>query len=165
MTRSRWLFIAAASGLLLIGALAYEIVSTQPIRGAVRALTELQSLANRETVQAPSGPVSMPSVLGDVEPARVEELRSRCSTRYLRTHGIELAAEGGIVGIPRTLHTNFRAWRQGSNVWICPTNRIGFVYQFVLEGGRWRFDGLVGQLLPWGELVRISDTAEPDPGT
>src|SRR5262249_20168812 len=147
---------------LLLGALAYEIVSTQSVRGAVRTLTELQTLANRESVPASGGPGAITAADGGVEAARLEEIRSRCSTHYLRTHGLELAAEGGIVGIPRTLHKNFRAWRQGPNVWICPTNRIGFVYQFVFEDGGWRFDGLVGELRARGELIPISGAADPE---
>ena len=54
-----------------------------------------------------------------------------CSSRYLSTRSLSLGPEGGIVGLPRTINKNFQAWREGPNVWICPTNRIGPVYQFV----------------------------------
>jgi hypothetical protein len=64
-----------------------------------------------------------------------------------------VADEGGIVGLPRSINKNFQAWRQGPNVWICPTNRVGPVYQFVLEGDDWRFDGPVGVLRPHGEFL------------
>ena len=40
---------------------------------------------------------------------------------------------------------------------ICTSNRVGPIYQFVYEDGRWRFDGLVGILRSWGEIVRASD--------
>ena len=65
------------------------------------------------------------------------------------------AHEGGIVGLPRNIHKNFQAWRQGPNVWLCPTNRVGPVYQFVRESGSWRFDGPVGILRGRGEFVRL----------
>jgi hypothetical protein len=74
-----------------------------------------------------------------------------------------LAAEGGISGIPRNLNKNFQAWRNGPNVWICVTNRVGPVYQFVEENGEWRFDGPIAILRPHGELIPIADLAEPIP--
>ena len=52
------------------------------------------------------------------------------------------------MNIPRNLNKNFKAWREGPNVLICTSNRIGPVYQFVYEDGRWHFDGLVGILNP-----------------
>ena len=61
------------------------------------------------------------------------------------------------MGIPRNINKNFQAWREGSNVWICPTNRIGPVYQFVFETGRWRFDGPVAILRARGEIVRTTE--------
>ena len=69
---------------------------------------------------------------------------SLCTARYLQAHPLAVAAEGGIIGVPRNINKNFKAWREGPNVWICPTNRIGPVYQFVFENGAWRFDGPVG---------------------
>ena len=44
---------------------------------------------------------------------------------------------------------------------ICTSNRIGPVYQFVYEDGRWRFDGLIGILDAQGELVRTSELSSP----
>ena len=84
---------------------------------------------------------------------------SLCTARYLQAHPLAVAAEGGIVGIPRNINKNFQAWREGPNVWICPTNRIGPVYQFVFEKSDWRFDGPVGILRPRGEIVPTSDAA------
>ncbi len=70
---------------------------------------------------------------------------------------LAVAAEGGLIGFPRNINKNFKAWREGPNVWICPTNRIGPVYQFVFENDDWRFDGPVAILRPWGEIVRTSE--------
>ena len=80
-----------------------------------------------------------------------------CTARYLQAHPLAVAAEGGIAGIPRNINKNFQAWREGANVWVCPTNRIGPVYQFVFENGSWRFDGPVGILRAWGDFVRTSE--------
>jgi hypothetical protein len=145
MKRTHSLIIAGAVILILLGGLAYEIRSTQPVRQAMRTCTELFTIANRPD-------------LGDAE--RLAAARSLCSTHYLQMHHLALAAEGGIVGIPRNINKNFQAWREGPNVWICPTNRIGPVYQFVFENRGWRFDGPVGILRPRGELVRTSDLPE-----
>jgi hypothetical protein len=81
----------------------------------------------------------------------------QCSARYASTHRIEAAREGGVVGLPRSIHTNFQAWRKGEDVWLCPTNRVGPVYRFVREGGAWRFDGPAGVLRPGGEVVAGED--------
>ena len=129
--------------LLLLGWLAYEIVASQPIRGAMYTCSELFTAANRP----------------DLRPGeRLATARALCSRRYLSTHKLEVAQDGqGLVGIPRNLSKNFQAWREGANVWICPTNRVGPVYQFVLEGGTWRFDGPVGILRPMGQIVPMDE--------
>ena len=145
MSRIRWILIVGAITLIVIGGLAFEIVTTQPVRGAMRTCAELFTLANRPG-------------LSEVE--RLQAARALCSSRYLETHTLAVAAEGGLVGIPRNLNKNFQAWREGPNVWICPTNRIGPVYQFVFEGGAWRFDGPVGILRAWGEMVPMADLPE-----
>ncbi|HZW29055.1 MAG TPA: hypothetical protein VFF52_00005 [Isosphaeraceae bacterium] len=142
MSRTRSLIVAGAITLLLLGGLAFEIIATRPVRGALRTCTELFTIANRP---------------GLSEAERLEAARALCSRRYLQTHELKVADEGGIVGIPRNINKNFQAWREGPNVWICPTNRIGPVYQFIFENGGWRFDGPVGILRPRGEMVRISD--------
>ncbi len=145
MSRIRWILIASAITSIVIGGLAFEIIATQPVRGAMRTCSELFTVANRP---------------GLSESERLQAARSLCSARYLQTHALSVAAEGGLVGIPRNLNKNFKAWREGPNVWICPTNRIGPVYQFVFENGGWRFDGPVGILRAWGEMVPMSDLPE-----
>ena len=147
MSRIRWILIASAVTLIVTGGLAFEIVTTQPVRGAMRTCAELFTVANRP---------------GLSESERLEAARALCSARYLQTHTLAVAAEGGLVGIPRNLNKNFKAWREGENVWICPTNRIGPVYQFVFESGAWRFDGPVGILRAWGEMVPLTDLPEPE---
>ena len=130
MTRSRWLIVAAAVVLVLLGGLTYEVIATGPVRGAVRTCAELFSAANRPDLRREQ---------------RIAAARALCTRRYLQTHKLDVADDGqGLVGVPRNLNKNFKAWRDGSDVWICPTNRIGPVYQFVLEDGAWRFDGPVG---------------------
>jgi hypothetical protein len=144
MSRTRWIAITATVALIAIGGLAFEIVATGPVRGALRTCAELFTIANRPGLD---------------EAHRLEAARSLCSARYLRTHNLALATEGGIVGIPRNLHKNFKAWREGPNVWICPTN-VGStrpVYQFVFEEGAWQFDGPVGLLHQSGEVVPMAD--------
>ena len=145
MSRTRSLIIAGVLALILLGGLAFEIIATQPVRGALRTCTELFTIANRP---------------GLSEAQRLDAARALCSRRYLQTHELKVADEGGLVGIPRNINKNFQAWREGPNVWICPTNRIGPVYQFISEDGGWRFDGPVGILRPRGEMVPASELPE-----
>jgi hypothetical protein len=151
-TRVRALLIGAAIAFVLAVGLAYEIAATRPVRESTRAFSELIAIGNR--------------------PARTETERLQalaaaselCSSRYLAAKPLELGPEGGIVGLPRTMQNNFVAWQEGESVWICPRKRLGPVYQFVLENGRWRFDGLVAMFVPpRGELVRVDDMPELDP--
>ena len=79
--------------------------------------------------------------------------RSLCSRRYLGAHTLRPSPEGGMVGLPRRVHPNFRAWAEGDEVRLCPTDRVGPVYRLVFEGGAWKFDGLAGLLGPGGEVV------------
>jgi hypothetical protein len=148
MTRTRSLIIGGAVVLILVAGMVYEIVATQPVRGALYACSELLTAANRP----------------DLRPEeRLAAARSLCTRRYLSTHKLDLARDGqGLVGIPRNLNKNFKAWREGDDVWICPTNRIGPVYQFVLEDGAWRFDGPVGILRPMGQMVPMEDVPEDE---
>ncbi|MHB1560529.1 MAG: hypothetical protein ACYC61_24005 [Isosphaeraceae bacterium] len=135
----------------LIAWLAYELVVTAPVRRAVRTCSELFTVANRTDLQAEE---------------RLAQARALCSRRYLETHRLAIAAEGqGLVGIPRNLNKNFQAWRQGPNVWICPTDRVGPVYQFVLEDGAWRFDGPVGLLRARGEFIPMKDVPVEEEAT
>ena len=145
MSRTHSLIVAGGLTLILLGGLAFEIIATQPVRGALRTCTELFTIANRP---------------GLSEAERLDAARALCSRRYLQTHELKVADEGGLVGIPRNINKNFQAWREGPNVWICPTNRIGPVYQFVFEDGSWRFDGPVGILRPWGEIVPMTEVPD-----
>jgi hypothetical protein len=146
MSRIRIALIVLAVAALLFGGLAFEIISTQATRGAIRTCSELFTIANRPDL---------------ADSQRLEAAALLCSRRYLKAHPLKLAPEGGIVNIPRNLNKNFIPWREGNNVLICTSNRIGPVYQFVFEDGRWRFDGLVGILQPRGELVRTSEFLPP----
>ncbi len=146
-TRTRLVLIIAAILLCAGAALAYEIVSTRPVRAAVRVYTELVSAGNRADLS---------------DEQRLTAARRLCSARYLATGSLALGPEGGIGGLPRTINKNFQAWRDGPNVWICPTNRIGPVYQFIIEDGHWRFDGLIAILRARGEIIRTSEIADPD---
>ena len=146
MTRPRLVLISATIVFLLLGGLAFEVISTQPVRGAVRTCSELFTIANRTD-------------LTDSE--RLSAARALCSTRYLQEHPLALAPEGGIINIPRNINVHFKAWREGPNIWICPRDRVGPVYQFVFESGRWRFDGLIAYMGRYGEIVPASDFPKP----
>jgi hypothetical protein len=133
--------IGSAVVLALAGALTFEVVWTRPTRQAVDVFARLVSAANR----------------GDEA-----EARRLCSARYLRDHRVEAAPGGGLVGLPRNINKNFQCWHQGRNVWICPTNRVGPVYQIVPESGGWRFDGPVALLMGRGEIVPYPEDSEAD---
>jgi len=148
MTRFRLILVSVGLATLVLAWLALEIITTGPVRGAVRTCTELFTIANRP---------------GLSELDRLVAARKLCSTRYLQTHRLVVANAGGLVGFPRNVNKNFQAWREGPNVWICPTNRIGPVYQFVFEDGVWRFDGPIAILRPWGEIVRTSELPDGVP--
>ena len=146
-TRTRLVLIIGAILLLAGAALVYEIISTRPVREAVRIYSELVAAGNRTD-------------LTDVE--RLTAVRRLCSSRYLSTRSLSLGPEGGIGGLPRTINKNFQAWREGPNVWICPTNRIGPVYQFISENGHWRFDGVIAILRARGEIIRTTEMPDPE---
>ena len=118
MTRSRSLIIAGAVVLILLGGLVFEIVSTRSVRGAVRTCSELFTIANRPGLQPEE---------------RIAAAQSLCTRRYLATHKLDVADDGqGLVGIPRNLNKNFKAWCEGANIWVCPlspfrpTNELGW---------------------------------------
>lgn len=143
--KTRNILIGAACFAVLAGGLAYEVVSTRPVRQAVQAYSELVTVANRPDLS-----------IAD----RLEAARPYFSARYLASHELATAREGGLVGLPRYINKNFQAWRQGAAVWLCPSNRIGPVYQLVKEDGRWKFDGLVGILRSRNVLVPASEMPE-----
>jgi hypothetical protein len=126
--RRRLALLTAAAVALALAALAFEAARTAQVRGAVRAYSALIAAANR----------------GDLDAARAV-----CTDRYLAAHPIEAAEQGGLVGLPRGIHKNFRAWREGPDVMLCPTDpreRVRPVYRLVEQAGAWKFDGLAGQL-------------------
>jgi hypothetical protein len=140
----RWKAIALglAAAIAIAAAVVLMAIRTQPVREAVASYTALISAANRQ----------------DIEGAQ-----RLCSANYRRSHVLRPAYEGGIVGLPRNIHKNFQAWRQGANVWLCPTNRVGPVYQFVREAGVWRFDGPVGLLRGRNEFIPLPDLTDDGP--
>ena len=147
--RSRWkpIAIGLACAVVVIGGAAFLFFETLPVRGALRTYVELIATANR------------PDLSDD---DRLAQARTLCSERYLRTHTLRVAGEGGLIGIPRNIHKNFQAWRREGKVWICPTNRVGPLYQFVYENGRWRFDGPIGLLRGRGEVVPYDESLDSD---
>lgn len=129
----RWGWIAA--GLVVAALLAFPLSnavrSLRMTRGAMATFTALVASANARDLDA---------------------VRSLCSTRYLGTHVIRRSPEGGVVGLPGNIHKNFQVWAEGNEVWLCPTNRVGAIYRFVMEEDVWKFDGLVGLLKAGGEV-------------
>jgi hypothetical protein len=138
----RYALTAAPVVAVLAGLLAYEIVSTRPVRDAVRAYSELIAVGNRP---------------GMTEADRVEAARPYFSSRRLAQGPIRIAPEGGVEGLPRSVGRNFRAWRVGAEVWLCPTGRTGVVHRLVEEGGRWKLDGPVGYLRGPGDLIPAAE--------
>ena len=136
--RTLWITLAILGAVLVVG---FEIIATRPVREAVRAYTELIAAANRRDLDA---------------------ARAVCTERYLAKHSLKLAQEGGIVGLPRNIHKNFQSWREGQEVWLCPTNRVGPVFRFVNEKGQWKFDGVVGQLMPGGRVEPMEESEMTD---
>ena len=135
-----WLWGAGAvvAAVVLVAAVA---AWTAPVRNSIRVYTDLIVAANRQDVEAAG---------------------RLCTARYLAAHPLRPAPEGGLVGLPRNLHQNFQAWRRGPRVWLCPTNRVGPVYQFVREPAGWRFDGPVGILRGRGEFFPLPEGMTED---
>jgi hypothetical protein len=138
--RTRPILIGAAAVAALIVALVVTSVRTRPVRQSVIAFTELLAAANVQDLA---------------------KARGLCSSRYLADHPLRASEEGGIVGLPRNMHPNFQAWREGPHVWICPTNRVGPIYQFVREGGAWKFDGPIGLLRGRGQVILDPELTPP----
>ncbi len=147
MPRARVIISSVAVTLLLIAGVAFEIVTTQPVRGAMRTCSELFSAGNRP---------------GMTDEQRLDAAHALCSTRYLQTHALAVSPEGGLVGIPRNINMHFKAWREGQFVWVCTRDRVGPVYQFVYEDGRWKFDGPVALIDRFGRMVRATDLGGAD---
>ncbi len=143
--KTRNIVTGAACVAVVAAVLAAEVVATRPVRQAVQAYSELVTVANRPDLSKAD---------------RLEAARPYFSARYLASHTLETAGEGGIVGLPRYINKNFQAWREGPAVWLCPSNRVGPVYQLVKEQGRWKFDGLVGILRSRNVLVPATELPE-----
>ncbi len=90
-------------------------------------------------------------------------VRPLCSGRYLDSHALKVADGGGVVGFPRQVHPNYRAWVEGAEVRLCSGNRVGQVVRFVQEAGEWKYDGLVGVLRSDGRVEPMTDDPELDP--
>jgi hypothetical protein len=129
--------IGVGVGFVLLAAVVVVAVRTGPTRAAVRTYAELISAANQQDVAS---------------------AKRLCSQRYLASHPLDLASDGGIVSLPRNIHKNFQVWRSGANIWLCPTNRGGPIYQFIKEGNDWLFDGPVGVLHYNGQVERLEDS-------
>ncbi len=113
------------------------------------------------TLRATSGAVSTYSEL--IVAANRQDLtaiRQLCTKSYLETHPVRAAKEGGVIGLPRNIDKNFQAWREGDEVFLCPTNRVGPVYRFVSEDRRWKFDGPAGVLRQGGQFFRSDDSED-----
>jgi hypothetical protein len=139
LKRLGWVLAGLAAAALLTSPTIRFVRSLAMTRGGMAAFTALVASANAQDVEA---------------------VRSLCSRRYLGSHAIERAAEGGVVGLPRNIHKNFQVWTEGDEVRLCPTNRVGPVYRLVREGDAWKFDGLVGRLVAGGRLEL--DATDPD---
>jgi hypothetical protein len=135
MRRVRW----------VVGVLVVLALVASPAASVVRSLRMTRS-----------GMATFTSLLASANVQDLGAVRALCSRRYLETHPIERSPEGGVVGLPRNIHKNFQVWREGDEVWLCPTNRVGPVYRLVFETGSWKFDGLVGRLGAGGR-VEVSD--------
>jgi hypothetical protein len=132
------------------------------VAGALVVLAMLASPATRavRSLRMTRGGMStFTSLVASANVQNLEAVRSLCSARCRETHAIERSSEGGVIGLPRNIHKNFQVWREGDEVWLCPTNRVGPVYRLVLEAGSWKFDGLVGRLDARG---RVEVSVEAD---
>lgn len=118
-------------------ALAFVIVRTSPVRGAVQSYMRLVAASNR----------------GDVE-----TVKALCTERFLQT--ARLNEDGGrVLGeIPQVISQNFQGWEEDGAVLFSPGARVGPVYRLLREGDRWLFDGTVGVLRGDGTLDRTPES-------
>ena len=127
----RWLALGSAV-FCVLAILVWLALSTRETRAGVTAYTRLTAAVNAQDI---------------------EKVRSLCTARYLATHQLRASPSGGMVGFPRFIHKNFQAWREGNAVWLCPTNRVGPIYQFLKEGDQWKYDGLIGLLRSGNQIL------------
>ena len=145
-SRSRAILSALLGVAALVGLLSWEVSRTLPVRRALDAYNRLIAAAHAGDLPAVS---------------------RLCTDRYRSLRPPSLAPEGGVIGLPNGLpHKNFRAWRHGPDVLICPTGRDhpGPVYRFVPSGPTWLFDGPIGLLYPDGHLIEQALDGPADAG-
>ena len=150
MTKTRTALISTAIVAILLAGLVFEVVTTQPVRGAMRTCSELFTIANRLELTEPDAARATRAMLGGARRALLGSLPSHRIRWPWPPKGESSAFRATST---RTSKRGEKDRTSGS----VPTNRIGPVYQFVFEDGRWRFDGLVAILGPWGEIVRTQD--------
>ena len=138
MRRVGWALASLVVAGLLVVPLSSVVRSLRMTRGGMATFTALLASSNAQDLDA---------------------VRSLCSSRYLASHPIRRSLEGGVVGLPRNIHKNFQVWREGDEVRLCPTNRVGPVYRLVLERGSWKFDGLIGLLRSGGRVEPMGEDA------
>ncbi len=143
-SRSRTIATIMISIACAVGGIAGLAAWTASTCAAVQVYTALLAAANRQDV---SGATAL------------------CSSRYRASHTLRPAPDGGLVGLPRNIHKNFQVWRHGAQVWLCPTNRIGPIYQFIYEDDAWRFDGPIGVLMPGNRVERLEDAGVAEEGS
>ncbi len=136
MSRARWALIGLAAAALLAVPASRGIRSLMMTRRAVATYVALLAAADAQDLDA---------------------VRALCTARYLRAHPPAPAPGGGVKGLPRGIHPDFRAWRDGEAALLCPTGRASRrpAYRFVFEGGGCRFDGPAGLLLPDGRVEGV----------
>ena len=100
MTRTRWLIVAGAITLILLGGLAFEIVTTRPVRGAVadvrRAVHDRQSARPRRSRAAPGGAIAVFEALppdAQVNPRRRGRDRRHPAEPQQELQGVARGAE------------------------------------------------------------------------
>jgi len=131
--RAAAVVLAAGLAILTAGPAARWARSQMMIRRSVATYVRLLDAANAQDERA---------------------ARALCTDRYASRNPPVASAGGGLIGLPRNIHRNFQAWRDGDDVWLCPTDRVGPVYRFVAEEGAWKFDGPAGMLRPGGRVER-----------
>ena len=102
MAGRRVVFLIATIVLVLLGVLAFEVISTQPVRGAVRTCSELFTIANRtdltdsERLSAArrSARRGIFSTTLWPSPPRVESSTFRATSTYTSRHGAKDPTSG-----------------------------------------------------------------------
>ena len=130
--------VVAATSVLV--ALAFVIVRTSPVRGAIQSYMRLVAASNR----------------GDVE-----TVRALCTEGYLARTTLNATDGRELDGIPQGIHQNFQGWVQDGAVLFCPSDRVGPVYRLVRGGDGWLFDGPVGVLRGDGRVDLVPEAAPP----